>query len=72
MERILALSVDDIGNVAEVKLRELVHHADNALHVVRQTVENAARRIQTRKGRDVFNFFSRNCHVKVPPAVSFF
>ena len=63
MERILALGVDDIGDVAEIKLCELVYHCDDALHVVRQTVKDAARRVQTCQRRDVLNFFSGNCHV---------
>ena len=63
MERILALGVDNIGDVAQVKLSQLVHHCDDTLHVIGQTVENAAGRIQTCQGRDVLNFFSGNCHV---------
>ena len=69
MERILALGVDNIGDIAQIKLSQLVHHCDDTLHVIGQTVENAAGRIQTCQGRDVLNFFSGNCHINSPPFI---
>ena len=30
---------DDIGDIAQIKLSQLVHHCDDTLHVIGQTVE---------------------------------